>query len=1085
MTKKPDPDSTTGHQHDSAIVQDDRDHQTAITHYTAALTASNLSVEKRIELLSNRATLLGYLQDYPAQITDLQTANHLLESQAKTYKQAVSDRGAELILLNAVAEALNNQQDIQAIYDLVGETAREIFSAQAVMITIRDREKQVMKTPFLYEKGSRFYLPDRPMAKNDKDFSRRYEPVLFNTAEEWRDAGLHQIEGTDVMQSYLGVPLVLGKTIVGAINLQDDRSHAYDESNIRLLTTLANSLSIALENARLFDESQNLLRESEQRNAELAVINSVQQGLASKLNLKGIYELVGERIRDIFDAQAVMIATFDHDQGLTYLPYMYEKGQRFDFHHGGPTTKLSRHFIDSRQTMLINENSMKVAEEYEMVIPAGEHPLSMLFVPLITDDEVSGFISLQDIDHEHAFTDSDVRLLETLAASMSVALENARLFGEIKRWAKENSALAAVGRDISATLELPTVLERIARHARELLDATDCAVFLPDRNELVMNAFVALGPIATQVKATTIQPGVGILGDIWHRAKAELINDASGDPRAVKIAGTDDQPDEKMMAVPLLSGDHVIGLMAVWRSSGNLFKEANLSFLVRLARQAAIAIENARLFAIAEDARDAAEEANRSKSAFLANVSHELRTPLTSILGFAHVLQNRLERRILPVIPTDDLRAQRAIEQIYESLEIILSEGERLTALINNVLDLEKIEAGKMEWYMEPLDIGDVVTQAIDASNSLIEQKGLALVTKMPDSIPSIIGDRDKLMQVLINLLSNAFKFTEEGTVTCSIQKGDDALQVSISDTGVGIASQDKEDVFIKFKQVGDTLTEKPRGTGLGLPISKEIIEHHGGRIWVESALGEGSTFSFTLPISGMAEPDTVHRLSMDELLAQLKQRIADVPAERENGSKRILVADDDDSIRKLLTQELTAEGYEVFEAADGRSALEQVKAIQLDLVILDVLMPELSGFDLAAVIRNDPQTLGLPIVIVSVLEDKGRGYRLGVDRYLTKPIAIPALLQEVQTLLDQGTSRRRVLVIDEDAQTVETLSAALRVQGFQVTAVSSGHEGVRAAVESHPDMIVVNATLSEQHNLVQTIRFDKGLENVLFLLFQ
>ena len=225
--------------------------------------------------------------------------------------------------------------------------------------------------------------------------------------------------------------------------------------------------------------------------------------------------------------------------------------------------------------------------------------------------------------------------------------------------------------------------------------------------------------------------------------------------------------------------------------------------------------------------------------------------------------------------------------------------------------------------------------------------------------------------------------------------------------------------------------------------------------------------------------------VAIAELLSQLKERIAAAPVDRHNGDKTLLIADDDPHIRELLRQEFTAEGYQVFEACDGREALDQVKAIHPDLVILDVLMPELSGFDVAAVIKNDPQTMGLPIVIISVLEDKKRGYRVGVDRYLTKPINVPALLHEVEVLLDQGLSRRKVLVIDEDLNTVDTLSRALQAQGYEVTAVTSGKEGINMAATSHPDMIIVNALLSEQHNLVQAIRFEKGLENVLFLLFQ
>jgi signal transduction histidine kinase len=411
------------------------------------------------------------------------------------------------------------------------------------------------------------------------------------------------------------------------------------------------------------------------------------------------------------------------------------------------------------------------------------------------------------------------------------------------------------------TLDLPTVLERIARHARELLDASDCAVFLPDLEGERMKALVALGTFASLVKATDVQYGQGILGHVWREGKAELINDAGSDPRGIRIEGTDEQPDEKLMVTPLLSGQEVIGLMAIWRVGGRPFVKANLDFLTGLARQATIAIENARLFAEAEAARAAAEEANRSKSAFLANVSHELRTPLTSILGFAHVVQNRLNGRVYPEVSEENQLAQRATAQIDESLAIILSEGERLTALINNVLDLEKIEAGKMEWHMEPLQMEVVMKQAIDVSISLAEQKGLQMIQMFPDSLPPVIGDRDKLVQVIINLISNAIKFTEAGEIRCAIEVDGQQLRVSVADSGIGIAPEDIDGVFAKFSQVGDTLTEKPRGTGLGLSIAREIIEHHGGRIWADSVAGQGSRFSFTLPIAAQSQGSTAKRL--------------------------------------------------------------------------------------------------------------------------------------------------------------------------------------------------------------------------------
>ena len=248
-------------------------------------------------------------------------------------------------------------------------------------------------------------------------------------------------------------------------------------------------------------------------------------------------------------------------------------------------------------------------------------------------------------------------------------------------------------------------------------------------------------------------------------------------------------------------------------------------------------------------AHAAAMQASEAKGAFLANVSHELRTPLTSILGFTRMNQRRLDERVLPALGAKDSRTERAVRQISENTEIILSEGERLTALINNVLDLAKIEAGEMDWDIVALDPRELIERAVAATEFLPREKALDLSVDIAENLPAVLGDGNKVLQVIVNLISNAVKFTEEGGITCGARVGGNGhVDFSVSDTGSGIAEEDQAMVFEKFRQVGDTLTDKPTGTGLGLPICKEIIEHLGGRIWLESEPNKGSTFHFSLP---------------------------------------------------------------------------------------------------------------------------------------------------------------------------------------------------------------------------------------------
>jgi PAS domain S-box-containing protein len=248
-------------------------------------------------------------------------------------------------------------------------------------------------------------------------------------------------------------------------------------------------------------------------------------------------------------------------------------------------------------------------------------------------------------------------------------------------------------------------------------------------------------------------------------------------------------------------------------------------------------------------AKEAAEAARAAMSEFVANASHELRTPLTHVYGFAKTCMKNLNTHILPKVQSPDRKTQRAMDEVNESMEIIVEEGERMTNLIKDMLDLAKIEAGKLEWNMQPLSLIELLERATATSAHLFDQKNLKLIKDYPVDLPEITGDWDSLIRVMLNLLSNAVKFTDQGTVTIRANQSNSEILVSVTDTGIGIAPSDHAKIFEKYAQAGDPHTGRSKGTGLGLSISKQIVEHHGGKIWVESELGKGSTFSFTLPL--------------------------------------------------------------------------------------------------------------------------------------------------------------------------------------------------------------------------------------------
>jgi GAF domain-containing protein len=402
---------------------------------------------------------------------------------------------------------------------------------------------------------------------------------------------------------------------------------------------------------RLFAETQRLFKESEQRSAELSIINAVQQALAGELDIQGVYDAVGDKLREVFPRSMEGIRVVDRAGNRMLYPYAVFAGKRVDV---APTPLrdigLGAEVIRTGRTLLVNERIDEVSARLGGAgLIAGDHsPRSMLLVPLLVAGQTQAIIVLNDMEREHAFTADDVRLLETLAASMSITLQNARLFDEAQRRTRETAALVEVGRDLSSSLDLSTVMDSIARHAKDLLRAGNSAIFLPVPGSDTYRAIVAVGDIADALRETVVTGGQGIIGSMLVSGKAEYINDTAADSRGLEIDGTEQSRDERLMVVPLGAQGAVEGAMAVWRKGGDPFDDRELEFLTGLSRQATVALRNAHLFdesqrslarqtATAEILRVISESPTDTQPVFDAIVGTAVRLLDLDVASFVHV----------------------------------------------------------------------------------------------------------------------------------------------------------------------------------------------------------------------------------------------------------------------------------------------------------------------------------------------------------------------------------------------------------------------------------------------------------------
>ncbi|MEO6927620.1 MAG: GAF domain-containing protein, partial [Casimicrobiaceae bacterium] len=480
-------------------------------------------------------------------------------------------RAAELALINSIQEGMAAELDFQAIIDLVGDKLRDVFGTGDIGIRWHDADTDLIHYMYQYEHGERLVHPPAKASASASfvRLTQTRQPIVMNTPGDAVTLGIGVVPGTDDSLSSVFVPILASDRVLGSIVLEDyARENAYGESEVRLLSTVAASMGVALENARLFDETQRLLKETEQRNAELAIINSVQAALAAELNIQGVYDAVGDKIRSIFDNADMGIRIYDATTNMVHFPYAYENGTRIRI-EAQPLRKegFGAHVLRTRETLLITENMSDATAKYgAYVIPGTDFEKSVLMVPLVVGDQARGLINLVDMHREHAFTESDMRLLQTLANSMSIALENARLFDETQRLLKETEQRAAelavinsIQEGMAAELDFQAIINLVGDKLREVFDTGDIGIRWHDKkSDRLLHLYEYEHGLPLTLPPTNPRESPG-----WRRLVATrnpiIINtlDEATAMGILVMPGTD--PSQSAVTVPILGGDRVLG----------------------------------------------------------------------------------------------------------------------------------------------------------------------------------------------------------------------------------------------------------------------------------------------------------------------------------------------------------------------------------------------------------------------------------------------------------------------------------------------------------------------------------------------
>ena len=960
-------------------------------------------------------------------------------------------------LLNELRESLQQQT---ATADVLKVISRSTFDLQAVLDTLVNSAALLCRADRaairLARDGSYHHVASYGFTPEQMDYMKHHpwkadrgsvggRAVLEGKAVQVADVKadpefrLMTGPGFQNVRTILGVPLVREGLPIGALVLTRSAVEPFTDKQIELATTFADQAVIAIENVRLFEEVQSRTRELsealEHQRATSEILNVISR---SPTNAQPVFDAIVESAARLCEAVFSVVWLYDGDRlhhvaNNNFTPEVIKRILQTYPKRPDRSTVGGRAVLDAK---IAHIPDTLADPEYSHELALAGNWRSVLSAPMLRDGRPVGAISVGKAEPVR-FSEQQVQLLSTFADQAVIAIENVRLFDELRESLQQQTATADVLKVISrSTFDLQTVLRTLVESAARLCDADSATITRQKGGVFYRAEAYGFSPeFVEYVRHVPVEP-----------ERRTATGRALLEGRVIHIADVLDDPDygwaeaqklgafRTILGVPMLREGIPIGVLALTRSEVRPFTDKQIELVSTFADQAAIAIENVRLFDEIQEKSRQLEMASQHKSQFLSSMSHELRTPLNAIIGLTEMMVSNATRF--------------GTEKAQEPLRRVSGAGTHLLGLINQILDLSKIEAGKLELTVETIPLAPLIDEVVGTARQLADQNKNRLIVEGHDAPATLNVDAMRLRQILLNLLSNACKFTKEGEVTLrfrTIIDGRSWVEFAVSDTGIGMTPEQQTKLFQEFSQADASTARQYGGTGLGLAITRKLAQMMGGDVTVASEQGKGSVFTVRLPAGA------------DSMTADSVGLGGSEPAV----AGWILVIDDDAIARDLIADNLKLAGFSVVTAAGGLEGLKLARDLRPLAITLDVMMPDLDGWSVLAALRQDVELAEIPVIMVTILDERRRAAELGAAGYLTKPID----RQRLQRMIERfraPTRPTRILMVEDDELQRERVRGWLEGQQWIVQEAENGRQALASLQAAKPDLILLDLMMPE-----------------------